>query len=49
MTVDFVAEVITCIKDKEKKLFQEIQIKLKKFTIHGFFLEILNQIILIGN
>ena len=49
VTVDFVAEVITCIKDKEKKLFQEIQIKLKKFMIHGFFLEIPNQIIQIGN
>ena len=40
VTVDFIAEVITCIKDKEKKLFLEILKKLKKFMILGFFQEI---------
>ena len=49
VTVDFVSEVITCIRDKEKKLFQEIQKKLKKFMIHGFFRETQDLITLIGN
>ena len=37
VTVDFIAEVITCIRDKEKKLFLEILKRLKKFMILGFF------------
>ena len=41
VTVDFIAEVITCIKDKDKKLFLEILKKLKKYMILGFFQEIL--------
>ena len=49
VTVDFIAEVITCIKDKEKKLFLEILKKLKKFMILGFFLEIQLQQIQIGS
>ena len=49
VTVDFIAEVITCIRDKEKKLFLEILKKLKKFMIHGFFLEILLRQIQIGS
>ena len=49
VTVDFVSEVITCIKDKEKKLSQEILKKSKKFMILGFFQEIQDQTIPIGN
>ena len=40
VTVNFVAEVITCIKDKDKKISQVILKKLKKFMILGFFQEI---------
>ena len=36
VTVDFIAEVVTCIRDKEKKLFLDTQRKLKKFMIHGY-------------
>ena len=39
VTVDFVAEIITCIKIKIKKLFQEILKKLKKYMILGLFQE----------
>ena len=49
VTVDFIAEVITCIKDNEKKSYQVILKKLKKFMILGFFQEIQDQIILIGS
>ena len=48
VTVDFVAEVITCIKDKDKKIVSGDPEKIKKFMIHGFFQEIQDQIILIG-
>ena len=37
VTVDFIAEVITCIRDKEKKLCLVIQRKSRRFMIHGFF------------
>ena len=49
VTVEFVAEVITCIKDKEKKLYLVILKKLKKFMIHGFFLETQLPLTPIGN
>ena len=39
-TVNFVAEVITCIKDKEKKIVSGDPEKIKKYTIHGSFQEI---------
>ncbi len=38
VTVDFVAEVITCIRDKDKKIISgDPRKKLKKFTILGIF------------
>ena len=40
VTVDFVSELITCIKNKEKKLYQAIQKKLKKFMTLGSFQKI---------
>ena len=49
VTVDFVAEVITCIKDKDKKIISGSPDKIKKSTILGFFQEIQDQIIQIGN
>ena len=39
VTVDFIGEVITCIRDKDKKIISGDPKKLKKFTILGFFLE----------
>ena len=39
VTVDFVAEVITCIKDKEKNIVSGDPEKIKKYTIPGYFLE----------
>ena len=41
VTVDFIAEVITCIKDKDKKIVSGDPEKIKKFMIHGFFQETL--------
>jgi len=49
VTVDFIAEVITCIKDKDKKIISGHQKKSKKSMIHGFFLETQLLLILIGN
>ena len=49
VTVDFVSEVITCIRDKEKKLYLVILKKLKKYMILGSFQETQDQIIQIGN
>ena len=40
VTVDFISELITCVRDKQKILYQDILKKLKKFTIHGSFLKI---------
>ena len=40
VTVDFVSELITCIKNKKKKLCQETLKKLKKFMILGSFQKI---------
>ena len=40
VTVDFIAEVITCIRDKDKKIVSGDPEKLKKFMILGFFQEI---------
>ena len=37
VTVDFIAEVITCIRDKDKILYLVILKKLRKFMTHGFF------------
>ena len=48
VTVNFIAEVITCVRDKEKKLCLEILKRLKKFMILGFSQEILLRAILIG-
>jgi hypothetical protein len=47
--VDFIAEVITCIKDKNQKIISGDPKKIKKFMILGFFQEILHQPIQIGN
>ena len=49
VTVDFVGEVITCIRDKEKKIISGNPEQIKKYMIHGFFREIQNQLILTGN
>ena len=37
VTVDFIAEVITCIRDKEKKIVSGDPEKIKRFMIPGFF------------
>ena len=37
VTVDFIAEVITCIRDKDKKIVSGDPEKIKKFMILGFF------------
>ena len=47
--MDFIAEVITCIRDKDKKIVSEILKRLKKFMIRGFFQEILRQQIQTGS
>ena len=39
VTVDFVSEVITCVRDKEKKIISGSPDKIKKYMTHGFFLE----------
>ena len=39
VTVDFIAEIITCIRDKDKKIVSGNPEKIKKFMIHGCFLE----------
>ena len=49
VTVDFIAEVITCIRDKEKKIISGILKILKKYMIPVFFQETHHQIILTGN
>ena len=49
VTVNFIAEVITCIKIKIKKLYLEIQKKLKKFMILGYFQGTQHLQTLIGN
>ena len=49
VTVDFVAEVITCIKDKDKKIVSGHPDKIKKIYDTWFFQEIQDQKILIGN
>jgi len=48
VTVDFVSEIISFVKNKIKKLFLEIQIRLKKFMTPGNFQEILGHLIQIG-
>ena len=40
VTVDFVGEVITCIRDKDKKIVSGNPEKIKKSMIHGCFQEI---------
>ena len=40
VTVDFVSEIITCIKDKDKKIISGDVKKLKQFMIRGFFQKI---------
>ena len=40
VTVDFIAEVITCIRDKEKKIVSGDPEKLKKYMTLGFSQEI---------
>ena len=42
VTVNFIAEVITCIRDKDKKIISGDLKKLKKYMILGFFQEIQN-------
>ena len=49
VTVDFVSEVITCIKDKEKKIISGDPEKIKKFMILGSFQGIQDQLTQIGN
>ena len=39
VTVDFIAEVITCIKDKDKKIISGDPKKIKKFMTLGLFQE----------
>ena len=40
VTVEFIAEIITCIRDKEKKIVSGDPEKIKKFMILGYFQEI---------
>ena len=40
VTVNFVGEVITCIRDKDKKIVSGDPEKIKKYMIHGFSLGI---------
>ena len=40
VTVDFIAEIITCIKDKDKKIISGDPEKIKKYMIHGYSQEI---------
>ena len=49
VTVDFVAEVITCIKDKDKKIISGSPDKIKKIYDTWVFLEIQDQAIQIGS
>ena len=49
VTVDFVSEVITCIRDKEKKIVSGDPEKIKKIYDTWVFQEIQDLIILIGN
>ena len=49
VTVDFIAEVITCIRDKEKKIVSGDPEKLRKFMILGFFQETQRHQIQTGN
>ena len=46
--LDFVSEIISCVKDKDKKILSGDPQKLKKFMIRGNFQEILVQQALIG-
>ena len=39
VTVNFIAEVITCIKDKDNKIVSGDPEKIKKYMIHGYFLK----------
>ena len=48
VTVDFVSEIITCIKDKDKKIIHGDAKKLKQFMILGFFQKILILLVQIG-
>ena len=41
VTVDFIAEVITCIRDKDKKIVSGDPEKIKKYMTPGYFQEIL--------
>ena len=49
VTVNFVGEVITCIRDKDKKIVSGNPEKIKKYTTHGSSLGIRSHKILIGN
>ena len=49
VTVDFIAEVITCIRDKDKKIISGDPEKTKKFMILGYFQETLHQLIQTGS
>ena len=49
VTVDFIAEVITCIKDKNQKIISGDPKKLKRFMTLGYFQETSHQPIQIGN
>ena len=42
VTVDFIAEIITCIQDKDKKIVSGDPEKIKKYMILGYFLETLH-------
>ena len=48
VTVEFVSEIISCIKIKKIKLFLVILKKLKKLMMFGNFLKIVDHIIQIG-
>ena len=49
VTVDFVSEIISCVKDKENKILFGNSEKIKKVLIHGSFPKIQNQIIQTGS
>ena len=48
VTVSFVSEIISCVKDKDNKYYQVIQKKLKKYLILGHSLKKLIRQIQIG-
>ena len=49
VTVNFVSEVITCVRDKDKKVISGDPEKLKKYMTHGYFQETQHLAIQTGN